>query len=209
MNTALIIAIALYLLAAAGLLVVAFILFRRGWFMAWLKGSFGFSLLAIVGGVLLLGTELVSFQSLPQQGTVATLVFTEQEDRQFKLELTQSNGQRHQLVLSGEQWQLDVSLLEGLLDPAYQLHAISGRFLTLEDENNRLDESEYRFKGDGLLSNTGVQAGLAAVGWETQTLSADFMPMTNGAIYQVFLEKGTLQAKAVNDQARLAIDNAW
>ena len=100
--------------------------------------------------------------------------------------------------------------MQGILgrSSSYKLHQLAGRYLSLEEEKNRLDEprqliTELSLFRHGLLE----KLGLAAL--SSKLLTAEFMPMIDGAIYQVYVERDSLQARAVNDQAKMAMDASW
>ncbi len=197
------IAIVLFVLSAKSLLV-------SGWFIKWLRGSLGFIALTltVLGGLLAL--DLLSYYKSAEGEVLATLKFKEIEKQRFEAELVNSEGQLMVYELQGDQWQLDVRLihLQGLFDgelPSYKLDRLSGRYLSLEQEKNS-QRSVYGFIKSPTVDTWPwlQQQWLGMI--KAKNGSAAFMPMSDGAIYEVRLFHKGLQASPVNEQAKLAVD---
>lgn len=187
------------------------LLLKRGWFLKWLKGTTGFLLVFLSIASSYVGFGLFSYEKALGAPVLATLVFSKSAPQEFEVELASSGGSREKFEMLGDQWQLDVRLLKSSLtaSPAYMLHKLAGRYLSLEEEKNRL-----RSEHDLALQKTvdiWTWLNVMAVNdlMQTDILSAEFMPMSDGAIYQVVLENKELKVIAVNGQAKLAMDDAW
>jgi len=187
------------------------LLLKRGWFLQWLKGSVGFLLVFLSLASSYIGFGLFSYEKAQDAPVLATLVFSKSGPQEFEVELASSDGSREKFEVLGDQWQLDVRLLNSSLaaSPAYMLHKLAGRYLSLEEEKNRL-RSEHDL---AMQKNIDIWTWLNAMAvsdlMQTDVLSAEFMPMSDGAIYQVVLKDKELNVIAVNGQAKLAMDNAW
>ena len=187
------------------------LLLKRGWFLKWLKGTSGFLLvfLSLASSYMCFG--LFSYEKTVDSPVLATLVFSESAPQEFEVELASSSGSREKFEILGDQWQLDIRLLNSSVstDSAYMLHKLAGRYLSLEEEKNRL-RSEHDL---ALQKTVDIWSWLSLMSvndlMQTDILSAAFMPMSDGAIYQVVLEKKELKVIAVNGQAKLAMDSAW
>lgn len=201
------------LITLAALYLASRSLFTKAWFMQWLRGTIG--ILAIIGATLsvLLIVNLIQYGTVNEGQVIATLAFTEVNDQEYDVELTDSANNRKLYRVSGDQWQLDVRLIkfsswfDGDL-PAFKLDRLSGRYLSLEQQNN--SQSKAYDLADVFWVDT--WGWLAKQRWlealQVKYGSATYMPMTDGAIYQIRLFHDGLDAKAVNKQAKEAL-SAW
>ena len=200
------VAIGLTLLSMKALLV-------RGWFAKWLRGTIGFAVLVATVFGAVLAFDLLSYDKSKEGEVLATLTFSQQAEQQFAVELVGAQGGTQRYQLWGDQWQLDVRLirLQGLFSnelPSYKLDRLSGRYLSLEQEKNS-QRSVYGFV-EGVIYDTWPwmlrQQWLSFI--QAKNGSAAFMPMADGAIYEVKLYQRGLSASPVNEQAKLAVE-AW
>lgn len=191
------------------LLLVFKVLIASGWFMKWLRGTSGMLLLAAVLIVGLLSYELMSFDAADEGEVVATLTFNKLDKQEFNAELVDAHGNRFEYRLLGDQWQLDVKLVSVKLlgnmgQPSYKLDRISGRYLSLEQEKSD-QKSVYRLEN---TNTKGFLPQLLDFQWfgilNASYGSAAFMPMEEGAIYQVRLYKKGVLAEPINDRAKSA-----
>ncbi len=180
----------------------------------------------------LLASNLYTYQRLVYEQPVAELHFTKLMPQQYRVDvITLDNGRSQQFVLQGDEWQLDAQVLiwKGVanllgLDAEYRLHRLSGRYLDLKKARYS-SHSVY-----SLLPPQALDGGVS--GWwnrSKQTLdiwnlvhkyanfsgfvdaifgSAVFLPMADGASYQVSLSRTGLIARPVNESAREAV-NHW
>lgn len=188
-------------------------LIAKQWFMQWLRGTLGIA--ALVGASLsvLLIINLVQYNTAEEGQIVATLSFTELGDQEYQVELTDSGNNRKTYLINGDQWQLDIRLIkfaawfDGDL-PAFKLDRLSGRYLSLEQQNSV--QTKAHDLADVAFVDTwswfAKQAWLQFV--QVKYGSATYMPMADGAIYQVRLFHDGLDASAVNTQAKEAL-SAW
>lgn len=205
-----IVLLALALLALAGALKA---LIATGWFLKWLRGSGGIVLVAITLASVALGYELLTFSKSDEGQVIATLTFDRVADQEFRVELVDAQSQSHNFDLLGDQWQLDVKLvaLTGLGEigqPSYKLDRLAGRYLSLEQEKH--DQRSVHSLGQkqptvGLwqwfMKNDWLPLLKASYG------TAAFMPMVDGAIYQVKLYQKGVLAEPVSAQAKEAIES--
>ncbi|GAA6133337.1 hypothetical protein NBRC116188_01260 [Oceaniserpentilla sp. 4NH20-0058] len=199
--------------ALAALFLAVRSLVSKTWFLQWLRGTIG--ILAIIGAVLsvLLIVNLIQYGTADEGQVIATLAFAEVNDQEYDVELTDSANNRKLYRVNGDQWQLDVRLIkfsswfDGDL-PAFKLDRLSGRYLSLEQQNN--SQSKAYDLADVFWVDTwgwfAKQRWLEAL--QVKYGSATYMPMADGAIYQIRLFQDGLDASAVNDQAKEAL-SAW
>jgi len=188
-------------------------LISKAWFVQWLRGTAGiFALGSAIVGVLLI-VNLVQYHTVKEGQVIATLSFVQIDDQEFEVELTDNANNRRIVRLSGDQWQLDVRLIkfsnwfDGDL-PAYKLDRISGRYLSLEQQNSS-DSKAYDLADMLLVDTWGWMTRQKWLGFVQMKFgSATYMPMADGAIYQVRLLHDGLDALAVNTQAKDAL-SSW
>ncbi len=194
------------------LIIAARALFAKGWFLKWIRGTFGFSALILTVLACILALDLLSYFKSKDGEVLATLKFNQIQEQEFEAELVDVTGTSNVYRLLGDQWQLDVRLIhmQGLLSsklPSYKLDRLSGRYLSLEQEKNS-QRSVYGFVKENYIDTWPWlvnQKWLSMI--QVKNGSAAFMPMSDGAIYEVKLFHKGLVALPVNEQARVAVDS--
>jgi len=202
------------ILAIAVILVLcgAFILLKQKWFWAWLKGTAGIVFIIIAAYISLLAFNLMSYQALVQDTAIANVSLRQTAPQKYIAIVTETNGDSQQFELQGDLWQLDARIIKWKtlfsllgIKPGYRLDRIEGRYLTLEDE---------RFK-----PHTVHQIHQPAIGfdiWEqakngfsllvdARYGSATYLPMADGASYEVSLSATGLVGRPLNDAANKAL----
>tara|TARA_B100000767_G_C19581101_1_gene457336 strand:- start:114 stop:767 length:654 start_codon:yes stop_codon:yes gene_type:complete len=190
------------------------LLARTGWFLGWLRGMLGLSL--VVSGMVMgaVAFDLLSFQQVVMKKSIATLSFEELLPQNYRAVLVDSQGSEQSFDLKGDQWQLDARILRWPVflsslgaSPGYRLDRISGRYYSLEKERNAertlysLSESQYGIDVWRLLQQ--MQNNVNFV--DARYGSATYMPMADGALYEVLLSKTGLIAKPLNERAKSAV----
>ncbi|NVK37655.1 MAG: cation/multidrug efflux pump [Gammaproteobacteria bacterium] len=187
-------------------------LLKSGWFIKWLKGTVGFLSFGATLLALIVAYNLVLYKSVEEGQVIATLRFVEVAPQEFDVELVRKDELKSLYRIQGDQWQLDVRLIkvsawfDGDL-PAYKLDRLSGRYLSLEQENSD-KRTAHNLAEIPVMDTWPWIANKDLLGIvQANYGSATFMPMANGAIYQVRLFHDGLDAVAVNDQAKQALSN--
>jgi hypothetical protein len=196
------------------LFIVYKVLFRRGWLIQWIKGSAGFVMLLLCVLLGLAAWDLFSYENLKKEEAIATLSFSKLGAQKFKVMIVDRDGEEQAYALNGDLWQLDARLITwtgpiqqlGVM-PAYKLDRISGRYLSLEQER-MAERSVFGLSDDSVLDvwhwlheYPGLPLLNAAYG------SATYMPMADGAIYQVRLDSRGVSAKPMNEVAMSSVKN--
>lgn len=206
--------LATIVLAVTGaVLVIAGLLFfrRPHWLLGWLKGMAVFSIL--VGGLyaLVIALNVSAYQPLEGLQTVATISTKREAEQIWRVTLQTGDNQPAVRTLRGDQWQMDIRIIRftgpvGWLDiaPGYRLEQLAGRYTALEQERSAprtvmgLSEKP-RFD----LWQLDQQFNLPFV--EAVDGNATFMPMRDGAVFDLRLSVSGLAAVPVNDEARAAV----
>jgi hypothetical protein len=164
----------------------------------------------------LIGTNLRSYQRLAYEQPAGELQLTRDGDRQFDAVLTYPDGQRANFPLRGDEWQVDARVLKwhafaNLIgfDAAYRLERISGRYTRLEDERS-LPRTVYDLHTSGRIDPWEVAHRYRSwVPWlDALYGSATFLPMTDGALYEIKVSQSGLIARPLNQAAREAV-GSW
>ncbi|SFN47613.1 multidrug transporter [Marinobacter pelagius] len=206
--------LATIVLAVVGaVLVIASLLFflRPRWLLGWLKGMAVFSVLVIGIYTLVIAVNLMGYQSLEGMKTVAT-VSTQRQGEQLWV-VTLQTGEQAPVIQSvrGDQWQLDARIIRFAgpirwlgIAPGYRLERLSGRYTSLENEQSMprtvIGLSEQKWPD---LWELDRQFNLPFV--EGVYGNATFMPMRDGALFDVRLSGSGLVAAPQNEAARQAV----
>jgi len=194
------------LLAILLLLVALKLLISRGWFLAWLKGCVGVGLVLASLVLVVVTLDLFSYGQVEHKRPLATVSISEQGNQLYNLELVDADGKVQNLEMAGDQWQLDVRVLSIGGFSSFKLDKLSGRYLSLEQNDKDIQTRHVLWANsvggfwlliDGLVK----QLPFAAESLE----KVAYVPMTDGAIYQVYLDGSELEIVATNAQAKLAM----
>lgn len=193
------------------------LLLKGTWIGGWVRGMSGVFFIALAVGLTFIALDLYSYQQLLIDKPVARVDFTQVDKKKFIAKLSMvDSGQTREFYLSGDQWQIDARVIrwKGAVrtvggKPGFRLDRISGRYASVADERTQqrtvyaLEEQEY---GLDLWAWARERDDLpwmdAAYG------SATFLPMADGAAFEVALAHSGLVAKPLNDAAKRAV-NIW
>lgn len=208
----------IFMLLAVGFLVASvFVLFKKRWFLAWLRGTAGILLVLVAVNLGIVALNMYSFKKLVEEVPIATVSFERLGPQHYRSTVSQPHGAETTYDLRGDLWQIDARILKwGSLwntlgfRNGYKLDRIQGRYLSLEQERGdertvfSLTEAEIGFDLWAILNqNRGMIPGIdASFG------SATYVPMTDGGIFSVALSTSGLVARPLNDRAQAAIE-AW
>lgn len=170
------------------------------------------ALLAITA--LLSAWDLYSYRALLEETPVATIEFHQRGPQHYEARILIDDVSR-QYELFGDQWQLDARMIKwGAtfarlgIDPLFRLERLSGRYQTLSDERAKprsvhaIEASEV-FDLWHWLKQTQAVVKFA----DAEYGSATYLPMSNGARYQVTISGFGLVARPDNAEAQSALDN--
>ena len=203
-----IITISLMSIALVMLLVGAAILIRFDWFKGWLIGSIGISSLTIA----LLSTIVIlsfnSYLSSTQSDSVASLSFKKMGPKHFQVELAETQGDKHIFELKGDMWKVDATILswnnffeQQGLKPYYRVNHISSSYMMLKDAE-RLPSTSIQVEGglaDVILKELALNDSVLFLSSSKGTTGE--LPMVDGALFSIRLNKAGLISKPENQQA--------
>lgn len=190
---------------------------KRGRLLGATGRTAGGALLVAVGG-LGMGTSvsLHTYDRLNAETPVAVVRFVQMEPQRFRAELVTPEGRTRSFTVSGDQWQLDARILKWQgsavlsgLDALYRLERLSGRYAEVEQELGS-ERSVYGLAEDpGLdLWRLAREHGRWLPFVDARYGSATYMPMADGAVYEVSLSQSGLIARPANAAAEAAAE-AW
>lgn len=204
----------IWLVATIGVLGAAKLLLKRHWLGGWLRGSLGLLLLVAALMSAALALDLRTYQAWPQAQTIASIGFEQLDEQQFIARLTREGRSEQVFELYGDQWQVDVRILNWTralrdigLKPVYKLDRLSGRYLVLEQELVSQPRS-YALSQSlaGIDSGRLVRMLQETLPWfNPEHGSAAFMPMVADAEYALQLTGAGLTARAQNAAAQQAV----
>jgi hypothetical protein len=209
------------LIAACALLGLLFFvaalrrLHRRRLMGGVLHGAAALILFLAAACAALIAANLRTYQRLSYEQPAAELQFSRIADREFKAELSYPNGERADFQLRGDEWQVDARVLKWSalanlvgFDAAYRLERISGRYAHVEDERN-LPRTVFDLNPQGRMDPWElVHRYRSWLPWVDALYgSATFLPMSDGALYEIKVSQSGLIARPLNQAAREAVGN--
>lgn len=193
----------------------AWILIRQRWFIQWLKGTVGLLFILFAVYMSFFAFSLIGYHELRVEETVATVSFRKIAPRTFQATVSLPGGDKHSYRLRGDLWQISARIIQwdGLLSllglsPAYQLGRISGRYISLAAERTK-EHTVYALHRETFGFDLWESA---QQGWspfiDARYGSATYLPMADGAIYEITLSSTGLVGRPLNARAERAM-GAW
>lgn len=188
------------------------VLLRNQWLIQWLKGTAGLLLIALAVYFSLFSLNLFSYQQLSREGPLATISFRQLGPQSYVATLAGADGNNVDYQLEGDLWQIDARIIrwKGIFallgfQPGYQFEDIQGRYLSLEDQLTKEPGGHH-------ITRPAIGFDVwqsARDGWsmmiDPQSASATFMPMADGAIYEIVLTNTGLAGRPLNEAAQAAL----
>jgi len=175
-----------------------------------LTGATALVLILLSVGAALIAANLVTYQRLTVEQPAAELQLTRAAPREYSAVLTYPSGERARFALQGDEWQVDARVLKwhsfaNLIgfDTAYRLERISGRYTRIEDERTQ-SRTVYALNPPQRIDPWElVHAYHSWVPWIDAVYgSATFLPMADGALYEIKVSQSGLVARPLNQAAR-------
>ena len=178
-----------------------------------LNGATALVLILLSVCAALIGANLRTYQRLSFEQPAGELEFSRTGEREFNAVLAYPDGERASFALRGDEWQVDARVLKWHafanlvgFDTAYRLERISGRYTRVEDERTqartvyalnppqRFDPWDLAHRYRSWLPWLDALYG-----------SATFLPMADGALYEIKVSQSGLIARPLNQAARGAV----
>ncbi|KDC16946.1 hypothetical protein [Bordetella bronchiseptica] len=169
---------------------------RRVFRLRPVRRLFGLLLLVLAGVSGLLALSLVQFARLTDDKPVAEVMVRQQGDGQFQLATRTPDQRMRDYTLYGDQWQIDAKVVRWRLPallagvpPLYRLERLSGRY---QDTARERSAPRSVHALDDWPAPDLAQVKRLVPNWlpfvDVQFGSAAYMPMFDGARYQVCLD---------------------
>ena len=164
----------------------------------------------------LIGSNLRSYQRLSYEQPAGELQLSRVGDRQFDAVLSYPDGERASFAVRGDEWQIDARVLKWHafanlvgFDAAYRLERISGRYSHVEDERTQ-PRTVYELHPPGRIDPWElIHRYRSWIPWMDALYgSATFLPMADGALYEIKVSQSGLVARPLNQAAREAV-GSW
>jgi len=178
-------------------------------------GVTSLALFLLAACALFVAANLRTYQRLSAEQPAGELQFARIGAHQFNGILTYPTGEHAVFSLRGDEWQVDARILKwqafaNLLgfDSAYRLERIGGRYSSIDDERslprtvyplnppNRVDLWQLVHRYHSWLPWIDALYG-----------SATYLPMADGALYEIKVSQSGLIARPLNQAARDAVGN--
>jgi len=190
-------------------------LWKNSWFIGFCRGLFGLSILTLGVFIALMAFDIYSYKQVLQDQAIATINFQRIEKQYYSATLVDKEGNQKIYNIRGDQWQLDARIIKWKgyfaslgIKPAFRLERISGRYYDLEQET-----TAKRTAFDVFPSLYGVdlwEIFNQHPGWvpviDAIYGSATYLPMKDGALFEVSLSNSGILARPLNEAARKAVD---
>lgn len=166
---------------------------------------------AFIGALLL---DLRTYLALTAEQPVATISFSALGPQHFQARLSEADGHLVETDLHGDQWQLDARVIAWRgyatllgMRPLYRLDRLSGRYANIGQELHDTHSAVALSASDGLDAWSLLHRHPGWMPWvEASYGSGVFLPMADGAKYEVSLSRTGLLAKPVNMAAAQAVE---
>lgn len=209
-------------LAFVGIIIALKLLIKRFWLLSWLRGTLGLSFLCVAVLMGLLAFEARSYKALLADQVIGVISFEKSALQQYiaRLKLNdQPQTSTLTYIIAGDQWLIDAkiirwhpSLARFGVKPAYALDRIRGRYRLLTHETTK-PQTIYAL-GDQSVTMRLMSFDLwQAIDYlNVKSLvhsvygSATYLPMVDGATYELALSSSGLVALPKNAIAKTAIE---
>jgi hypothetical protein len=179
-------------------------------------GATALILFLLAAVAVLIGSNLKTYQRLSYEQPAGELQLSRTGERQFNAVLSYPSGERANFALRGDEWQVDARVLKWRafanligFDTAYRLERIGGRYSKIEDER-ALPRSVYDLNTAGRVDPWElIHRYHSWVPWMDALYgSATYLPMSDGALYEIKVSQSGLVARPLNQAAREAV-SSW
>jgi hypothetical protein len=189
---------------------------RRRVFGGVMTGATALVLILLSVCALLVAANLGTYQRLSFEQPAGELQLTRTAPREFNAVLTYPTGERSNFSLRGDEWQIDARVLKwhafaNLMgfDTAYRLERVGGRYSSVEDERAQA-RTVYALNPPQRIDPWDlVHRYHSWIPWVDAVYgSATFLPMADGALYEIKVSQSGLVARPLNQAARDAV-SGW
>lgn len=170
---------------------------------------------ALGGASILLAFSYFGYGRLIDEQVVSQIEFSAAQPGEYVARLMIRGEPDRFLSLRGDEWQMDARVVNWKppatllgLDPIYQLERLSGRYSDVGDEMSE-PRTVHALSDDLVLDVWRVARRFPMLmpGVDAYYGTATYVPMADGARFEVAMTRTALIARPVNDAAREAVGN--
>ncbi|MGI9236505.1 MAG: hypothetical protein ACR2QZ_03870 [Woeseiaceae bacterium] len=163
----------------------------------------------------LLAFSYFGYGRLVDEQVVSRIEFTQSAAGEYAARLMILGEQDRVFALRGDEWQLDARVVNWKppatllgLDPIYQLERLSGRYSSVGDELSE-QRTVHALSDDNALDVWKVARRFPRLmpGVDAYYGTATYLPMADGARFEVTMTRTSLVARPTNDAAREIVGN--
>jgi hypothetical protein len=176
-------------------------------------GSFVSATIAGAGAMLFFA--YVSYGRLTEEILVSRIEFRRISPEEYQARVMIADQEDRFFILRGNEWQMDAKIVTWQppmtilgLDPIYRLDRLSGRYAKIDRERHEA-RTVHTLAAEGLTDiwTFARRFPVLAPGVDAHYGTATYVPMADGARYEVTLSRDALIARPANDKAREAVGN--
>jgi hypothetical protein len=168
---------------------------------------------ALCGAAIVLIVSYVGFERLVEEQLVSRIEFRRISPQEFQARLMIERKADQFFVLRGDEWQMDAKIVTWKppatilgLDPIYQLDRLSGRYSEIDSEVSEVRTVHSLSPPIPIdIWRTARRFPLLTPGVDAHYGTATYLPMADGARYEVSLSRDALIARPANSRARDAV----
>ena len=171
---------------------------------------------AILGAGAVLLLSYVGYGRLTAEQHVSSIEFRRVSPEEFQARMSVPDEDDRFFILRGNEWQMDARIITWTppmtilgLDPIYQLDRLSGRYADINQEQNEartVHSLEPALPTD--LWRIARRFPILTPGIDAHYGTATYVPMADGARFDVSLSRDALIARPANESAEQAV-GAW
>lgn len=210
-----IIAVFAFVVSVLLVLLAVKMLMNKKWIAGFLRGCAGFIALLAAITIALAAFDMSTYHVVDNDKSIMTLSFKRQGGDSYQVEMHAVSGEDFSTIIDGQQWQLEARVFKWAplfkavgFNTGFRLASLQGRYIELQigRQNIRSPEilSSSTFIDMWLVLN---QSPFIFPAVEAYTSTPGFIPMADGAIFDVVLTGKNLVAHPVNDVAKTAMAN--
>ena len=168
---------------------------------------------ALGSASILLAFSYYGYGRLVDEQVVSQIEFSQSAPGLYTARLMMDGESDRLLNLRGDEWQMDARVVNWKppatllgLDPIYQLDRLSGRYSDIDDEMSE-ERTVHALSDELTLDVWRVARKFPALmpGIDAYYGTATYLPMADGARFEVRLTRTALIARPMNEQAREAV----
>ncbi len=169
---------------------------------------------AIAAAVMIIAFSYYSYERLTAERIVSTVEFRATGPDEFRARLMVASRPDQVFTLRGDEWQIDARLISWKppmamlgLEPIYRLDRLSGRYAAIDREQREL-RTVHELSPEQPLDLWRIARGVPSFllpGIDAYYGTATYVPMADGARFEVSLSRDALIARPANEAARRAV----